>query len=197
MEHVPGLIDQYPLMGLVLLLVLGAAGLPFPEDLTLLLCGFLIANDVLRPWPALVFIYAVLAGVDFLFFSLGRKYGPGIINRRPFRHILSRERTALLEEKFRKWGLLLVILGRHIVVLRTQLTIGAGIFRMPPFKFLVADLITVPVTMAIMIGLGYAGATSLQIVRKDVTRVEHWVLLAAVSAMVVYLMFQTWKSRRS
>jgi membrane protein DedA with SNARE-associated domain len=68
---------------------------------------------------------------------------------------------------------------------------------MPPFKFLVADLITVPVTMAIMIGLGYAGATSLQIVRKDVTRVEHWVLLAAVSAMVVYLMFQTWKSRRS
>ena len=79
--------------------------------------------------------------------------------------------------------------------LRTQLIIATGVFRMPPLKFLAADAITIPVTMALMIGLGYAGSSSLQIVRKDISRIEHIVVLLSVVLVVVYLLYKYVKER--
>ncbi len=189
------LIDRFPLAGLFLLLVLGALGLPFPEDMTLVLCGFLIANEIVRPAPVLLLIYVLMVGIDVLFFYAGRKYGYEIVNHRNFRRIISRDRVERLEQTFQKWGVLFVVLGRQLVVLRTQLLIATGIFRMPPWKFLITDLITVPVTMAIMIGLGYAGASSLQIVRKDVSRIEHLTTVIVVAAVVAWLLYRALKTR--
>jgi membrane protein DedA with SNARE-associated domain len=36
-------INHFPYLGIFLLLILGGMGLPFPEDTTLILSGFLIA----------------------------------------------------------------------------------------------------------------------------------------------------------
>ncbi len=193
---ISGLIEQYPYAGLFLLLFLGALGLPLPEDMTLVLCGFLIANDVVKPLPALLLIYVIMFGLDVAFFYAGRKYGAEIVNRRAFRKIISAQRLSVLEQKVKRWGVLLIILGRHVIVLRTQLLIATGVFKMSPPKFLAADAITIPVTMAIMIGMGYAGGSSLQIVKKDVTRIEHVVFLAVIALVVLYLLYRFIKYRR-
>ncbi len=196
MSELSSLIDRFPLAGLLLLLVLGALGLPFPEDTTLILCGFLIQNDVIRPVPVLTAIYIVLVAIDFGIFWTGRKYGHAIVTHKKFRRIISEERLSALEQKVRKWGVLLIVLGRHLVGLRTQLVIATGVFRMSPVKFLIADAVTVPITMAIMIGLGYAGSSSLQIVKKDITRIEHLAILLSIAVVVVYFFVRTFKPRR-
>ena len=190
------LIDRFPTAGILLLLILGALGLPFPEDATLILCGFLIQSDVVRPVPVLAAVYALLVAIDFGIFWAGRKYGRAIVTHRQFRRIISPERLAALEQKARKWGVLLIFFGRHVAGFRIQLVIAAGVFRMPPLRFLIADAVTIPVTMAVMVGLGYVGSNSLRIVQKDISRVEHLAVLVAISGLVVYLFVRAFRLRK-
>jgi membrane protein DedA with SNARE-associated domain len=173
-----------------------AFGFPFPEDATLILCGFLIQSDVLRPVPVLAAVYALLVAIDFGIFWAGRKYGRAIVTHRRFRRIIFPERLAALEQKARKWGVLLIVFGRHVAGLRIQLVIAAGVFRMPPLRFLIADAVTIPVTMAVMVGLGYVGSNSLQILKKDISRVEHLAVLLAIAGFVVYLFVRAFRLRK-
>ena len=68
--------------------------------------------------------------------------------------------------------------------------------RMPVAKFLITDAITIPVTMLIMIGMGYMGGNSLQIIKRDITRIEHWGILLIIILFVIYLLINFIKSRR-
>jgi membrane protein DedA with SNARE-associated domain len=53
MFEISGFVEHFKYIGIFLLLILGGIGLPFPEDATLILCGFLIAHDIIRLIPAL------------------------------------------------------------------------------------------------------------------------------------------------
>jgi len=57
MPHISSIVQQFPYMGLFILLLVGGIGFPFPEDTTLILCGFLIFNGVVRPVPACIVVY--------------------------------------------------------------------------------------------------------------------------------------------
>lgn len=50
LETIP-FIEDFPYVGLFILLTLGTLGLPFPEDSILLLSGFLTAHDVISVLP--------------------------------------------------------------------------------------------------------------------------------------------------
>ena len=67
---------------------------------------------------------------------------------------------------------------------------------MPVAKFLITDAITIPMTMLIMIGMGYMGGNSLQIIKRDITRIEHWGILLIIILFVIYLLINFIKSRR-
>lgn len=56
MSDISGLVEHFPYLGLLVLLVLGGLGLPFPEDTTLILCGFLISTKVVKLFPAFTFV---------------------------------------------------------------------------------------------------------------------------------------------
>ncbi len=193
MSFVAKLIHHFPYGGLFILLNLGAFGFPLPEDPTLILCGFLISTGVVQAVPALLVVYAGLLLADFIVFSFGKKYGRMIVTHKKFQKVISPAKLTLLEARFNKWGVWLILIGRHIMGLRAQLCITAGVMRMPVVKFLVADAVTIPVTMLIMIGTGYAGGHSLRILRRDITRIEHLVILLAIVLLVIFIFF---KSRR-
>jgi len=69
MFEVIALVDHFPYVGIFALLILGGIGLPFPEDATLILCGFLVAHEVINPFPTFLIIYAGLLMSDFFLFS--------------------------------------------------------------------------------------------------------------------------------
>ena len=130
----PAIIEHFPYIGLFTLLILGGIGLPFPEDATLILCGFLISHSIVKPVPALLIVYSGLLIADVFLYGVGRKYGRMIVTNKRFRRIISPERLLTLEEKFNKKGSLLILFGRHILGLRAQLFLVAGVMKMPPLK---------------------------------------------------------------
>jgi membrane-associated protein len=196
MSHISGLVEHFPYIGLFLLLVLGGAGLPFPEDTTLILCGFLISTEVVNPLYALFVVYSGILVTDFGLYSVGKKYGRKIVTHRRFHKIISAKRLLMLQDKFGRKGILFILIGRHIAGLRAQIFLTAGVMRMSTIKFLLADAVSSLFTIAIMVGAGYAGGHSLQVIKRDMTRIEHIGIFLAVILLVGYLIFRYVKVKK-
>jgi len=196
MENVSQFTGHFPYIGLFLLLILGGIGLPFPEDATLMLCGFLIAQEVIHPLRALATVYAGLLIADTIIYLLGKKYGRRIVTHRRFHRFLSPVKLAKLEAQFNHRGVFFILLGRHLIGLRAQIFLVAGIMKLRVVQFRLAEAVSALVTVGIMGGWGYAGGNSLEALRKDLKRMEHWAIVIVLAAMTIYLLYKYVKARR-
>ena len=165
-------IQQFPYLGLFILLLLGTLGLPFPEDAILILAGFFVANQTIKLIPAFLAIYSGLLLTDFILFSFGKRYGRKLVENKRFQKILTAGRLAKLEEKFERWGILVIFFGRHLLGLRAQIFLAAGVMRMSWKKFLISDAVSALVTITLWCGLGYLGGQSIQTLRKNIKGIE-------------------------
>jgi membrane protein DedA with SNARE-associated domain len=190
------IVNHFPYLGLFLLLVLGGLGLPFPEDATLFLCGVLIATGVVRALPALLVVYGSVLLVDFGLFLVGRKYGRMVVTHPKFHRLLGPEKLARLEEKFRKNGILIILLGRHLIVLRAQIFLAAGVMKMPHWKFMIADGISSLVTIGILAGAGYLGANTFKGV-EDARPIEYAVSGVAAAILLGFIIYKVIRHRRA
>jgi membrane protein DedA with SNARE-associated domain len=196
LETIP-FIDHFPYLGLFSLLILGTIGLPFPEDFTLLLSGFLAARHHIKPLQAFLVVYSGLLITDFLLYSVGKKYGRRLVEHKRCQRMLTAGKLAKLERKFEKWGALFVFFGRHVLGLRAQIFLVAGALNMSWKKFLLADGTSALITIALWGGLGYAGGKHMDTWRKDITNFES--MLMAFLAILVgsVLFFRYLKKRRN
>ncbi len=197
MSEASTLVEHFPYIGIFLLLILGGVGLPFPEDATLILTGFLVAQNVIKPVQAFLAVYSGLLISDFFLYWVGKRYGRMLVFHKRFQKIISPEQIERLEEKFKRRGVWVVFIGRHIWGLRAQIFLVAGVMRMSAIKFLLADGATSLFTIGLMGGIGYAGGNSVEILRKNVKRIEHiaiLILVIVLTGRIVYKYFKTKKS---
>lgn len=189
-----GLVEHFPYLGLLILLLLGGIGLPFPEGATLILCGFLISNHVIYLLPALVIVYAGVLTGDFLYYLLGRKYGRQIVTYGWFKKIISPKRLSLIEDKCNTWGPFLILIGGRML---GEIFLAAGILKMPASRLMIVDAISSIFALAFWIGIGYVGGTSLQIIQEDITRIEHLAVLLIIFLIVIWLFVGYFRSREN
>ena len=102
----------------------------------------------------------------------------------------------MLEDKFRKKGILIILLGRHFIGLRTQIFLVSGIMKMHPLKFLLADAFTVTFTIAVMVSIGFVGGHGLKDIGIDVRRTEYLVFLMLGMFAIGYLILRYVKGKR-
>jgi membrane protein DedA with SNARE-associated domain len=196
MFDIAGMVDRFPYVGIFVLLILGEIGFPFPEDATLILSGFLTAHEVIKPLPAFSVLYLGLLITDFSLYLAGKKYGRSVVEHKRFHKIISSDRLSKLEEKFKKWGGLVVFLGRHVWGLRAQIFLVAGVMKMSAIKFLVADATSALFSIALWGGIGYLGGNSLQVLKKDATRIEHIGVVILVLLLLGGIIFRYFKNYR-
>jgi membrane protein DedA with SNARE-associated domain len=190
----PAFTEHFSYIGLFVLLILGAIGLPFPEGTILIVCGVLIFTHVIKSIPALFIAYSGILIGDLLAYSLGKKYGRMIVTHKRFHRIISPERLLKLENMFNKKRTILVMIGGHLV---GEIFIVAGVMRMPLSKFLAADAIASIFTIALWTGIGYIGGNSVEVIKKDITRIEHIGILFVIILLSIYLIYRYFKSRRN
>jgi membrane protein DedA with SNARE-associated domain len=190
-------IQHFPYLGIFALLIFGGIGFPFPEDTTLILSGFLLAHGMVKPVPLLLVVYLGLLLSDFFLYWMGRKYGRKIVEYRRFQKIVTHQRLSKLENDFNQRGVLVILFGRHFLGLRAQIFLVAGVMRMHPIKFLITDAITSLFTIALMGGIGYVGGNSIQVLKKDLTRMEHIAILFFIMLLLIWIVFRYLKGYRS
>ena len=177
------LTQEFPYLGLILLLILGTLGLPFPEDAILVSAGVLVAHQVIEPFPAFLVVGCTLLMTDLFLYSMGRKYGRRMVDHKAFLKRISPERLVQPERAFRRWGILVVFFGRLVPGLRAQVFLVAGTLHMHRTLFLVTDALSAALTMGLWGGMGYAGAENISTLRTHLSRIEIVAFLALLATI--------------
>ena len=184
---------HFTYIGIFCLLILGGLGFPFPEDGILIISGLLISHGVIKLIPALFIIYPSLLIADFILYAIGRKYGRMVVEHKRFSKIVSPATLLRFEEKFKRWGALMVFMGRHFIGFRAPIFLISGVMRIPRLKFLFADGLSAIITIFINLGLGYLGGNTLMLLRNDITRVDYiliFILILLVSGWIILRYFR-------
>ncbi len=170
--------------------LLFAAGLavPVPEELTQLTAGFLAHEGFLELVPAMAVCWASIVGGDFVFFTIARRHGAGVLDSRPVRRVLTPRRREWLERHFARHAFWTVAIARHASGLRLPAFALAGTHGVRRTTFLLADGLSALVSVPLVVGLGYLFSHHLSQAHRDVRRVELGILAAlAIGAGIAVL----------
>ncbi len=181
------LIEYFSYGGLLLVLVLGSLGLPVPEEVPIVTAGLLSHQQLMRWWLALpACIVGVLSG-DLLLYAAGRHWGERVLDQPLIGRLLNRSRLDQIEASYRRRGVLIVFLARNVMGLRAAVFLGAGVVRVPFWKFASADAAAIGYGVPINFFLAYFFSKHLKAVLAEAHRVEGWVALTAVVVGGVWL----------
>jgi membrane protein DedA with SNARE-associated domain len=179
-------VKHFTYAGIFLILSASEGGFPFPEDVILLLSGFLAAHGIMEPISAFLVSYSSLLATDLFLYAIGKQYGRRIVDHRRFQRLISPERLSQLEEKLKRWGVFFVFFGRHVMGVRGQVFLVSGAMRMSLTKFIIADGTSAALSVVLMVGIGYWGGSRLQVLRRDVIRIEY------IGALTLLVLWGSW-----
>lgn len=179
-------LDHRSLLYLTLFLVLifSGLGLPVPEEVTLLIGGYLAYLDFISFWPAVYILIAGIIAADVTGYFLGRFAGEKaenyFIRYARIAKFLERARAA-----FTRHGEKVVIFSRPLLGVRVAVPILAGHFRMNFLKFLIYDaLAAIPWTF-FLVSLSYYLGSGLELITK-VKEIKHAGFAAVGIAILLY-----------
>lgn len=150
-------LSRYGAGGSFALLYLEESGvpLPVPGDVYVAYVGRLTGGDVtewIAAWLGIVLV--VVAGSSNLYFA-SRRWGTRLIEHRMAALFhLEPARVAAAERWFARWGMLTIVLGRHVPGLRVPITFAAGISRVRYPVFAIAVAISTAVWAGVWLWLG-------------------------------------------
>lgn len=177
-------------------LLLCGAGIPLPEDITLVAGGVIAGLGYANVHAmAAVALVGVLAG-DAAMFLLGHRYGARIMRWPPVAWLFTPARYAKVQEKFARYGNRLLFLARFLPGMRTAVYLSAGATHRVSFlRFLLLDGLAALISVPVWVYLGYAGANNREWLAMWIGRGQHgaWIL-AGLLALALLMLW--WRRRR-
>ena len=139
-QRVTEYLEKTSYFGVFFLLFLGAFGPSPPEEVVLLIGGFLVFKKVAR-FPFMV--GAELAGIviaDSILYGFGRLFGGSLERHRIMKRIFPPEKVQKIKESFHRHRYRLIVLARYLYGLRPVVFFTAGASQMNLGKFVLCDL---------------------------------------------------------
>ncbi len=181
------------------LLFLCGLGLPLPEDIPLLISGFLIYHHEFHLLPVAIAAWCGIIGGDCVLYYLGRRYGMNI-TRVPFigKHVTA-SRIAHLEGLFGRYGSGVVVVCRLIAGLRGAMCVAAGAIRFSFIKFVITDGLAALVSGGFWVWLGHWGAGKLgdpATIHKRAAPYALWITIGLVVGAGLMALYIRWRRKK-
>jgi membrane protein DedA with SNARE-associated domain len=192
-------VDSLGYLGLALLIALENVFPPLPSELILPLAGFLTGRGEMSfPGAVLASTAGSLAGALVLY-ALGRGVGEDRIRR----FVKARGRWLMFEEEdldrarafFARYGSVAVFFGRLVPVVRSVISIPAGVQRMPLSTFCLYTTLGSLLWNTALIGLGWILGDQWESVRHYVRYLE-WLVIAVIALGVLWFVMKRTARRR-
>lgn len=154
-ETVVRFVTESGLVALLILMVLDNIGVPFPSEIPLLFAGFLVRQGDLALIPAVV-----VAGLGSLIgalilFGLARTIGRAVVTRWGRIIRVDEDDLERAEAWFHRRGELSVLYLRVVPLVRTIISIPAGIFEMNATRFAAYTFAGALAWSGIVVGIGW------------------------------------------
>jgi len=206
LEHlITDTILEYGLLAVFVLMLLESACIPIPSEVTMLFGGAL-ANPTFvasfgQKGQHLNFVAVVMAGTlgnlvgSWIAWGVGRRGGRPLIERWGRYVFLRQHELDRAEEWFGRHGEAAVFVSRLLPVVRTFISLPAGIAEMPFARFSVYTFLgCLPWTLALA-ALGYALGSQWPVV-EDFLRPISFAIGVAVLAAAAWWLYRRWKEQR-
>jgi membrane protein DedA with SNARE-associated domain len=173
-------------------LMICGAGLPLPEDITLVAGGVIAGLGYANVHAMFALaMFGVLLG-DCAIFLLGHHYGARILQWRFVARVLTPARYASVQDKFHRYGNRMLFIARFLPGMRTTVYLTAGMTHRVSFlRFLLLDATAALISVPFWVYLGFFGADNHEWLVKWVRRGQSslWVLVGilAVTLLVLWL----------
>jgi membrane protein DedA with SNARE-associated domain len=184
---------------LFIILILTGLGLPLPEEVPLLLAGYLASHESANLYILILVGLAGALSSDFMLFMATKRWRSHIFRWRWFRAIVRPRHLVLARRQFHNHGLKIVIVARWLPALRTAICLTAGLTGVKAWRFMLVDATAACITVTTSILLGYYAAAHIDRLISGFERAEHIVLLAIAVAIVVAIIirFVWWRRTAS
>jgi membrane protein DedA with SNARE-associated domain len=195
-------LNQYGYAAIFLLMLLESACVPIPSEVTMLFGGALTSAAFAGTGNELTFIWVVLAGVAGNLVGSWLAYGVGAVGGRPLadrygRYLLIRPHEVdRAHAWFERRGDVTVFVARLLPVIRTFISLPAGIAKMPFWKF---TFYTVLGCVPFVFGLTYLG----HVAGANWTKIQRllapfsYLIIALLAVGLVLYVARRWKSVRA
>lgn len=148
-------VEHYRLLAIYITMTLESACIPIPSEIVMPYAGHLVAKGNLSMWQAtLVASIANLSG-SWLAYTAGRFGGRTFIDRYGKYIFLSHKHLAMADRWFANRGEATVFLSRMLPVVRTFISLPAGIARMNIIKFSIYSFLGSLPWNFLLVYLGY------------------------------------------
>lgn len=196
-DWVIDVIDAAGYLGLAALMFLECVFPPIPSEAILPFVGFAVAEGTLSfPLVIIAATAGSLAG-NLLLYVAARRGGVALLARHGRRVGATPERLLLLERWFDRWGSATVLACRAIPLVRSTVSLPAGLARYSLPKFLVLTTLGSAIWNTALIGLGWALDEQWRAVEEKMSGASYVVLAVLVVGTVVLALVARRRSRRA
>jgi len=189
--------EHFIYAGLFLILFFSGLGLPIPEEVTLLTGGFLIHLGFIRFYPTFAVVFIGVLSGDLALYSIGRKWGHGVITHRHLRKIFSEPRLERARQFFRDHGSKTIFIARFISVFRVAAFLAAGTIGMKPSKFLSLDFLAALIAVPLLLGLGFYFGAKISWLSEVFTRIDFLLKMGAVLGVLAVVGYYFWRRKKA
>lgn len=196
LQHLITIFAENGYIAVFIALMICGAGLPLPEDITLVAGGVIAGLGYANVHAMFgLTMFGVLLG-DAAIFLLGHHYGARILQWRFVARVLTPSRYAMVQEKFARYGNRMLFFARFLPGMRTTIYLTAGTTHRVSFlRFLLIDTLAALISVPFWVYLGYFGADNHEWLMKWVSRGQSslWML---VGLLVLTVLVLWWRHRR-
>jgi membrane protein DedA with SNARE-associated domain len=154
-------IQQHGYLALFLLAIVESMCVPIPSEVTFAFGGAMCTTAIAGADPLNLVVVIAIGAVGSLVgsviaYEVGRYAGRPIVDRYGKWVLLTHKDLDTAERWFAKWGDLSVFLGRVIPVVRTVISVPAGLAKMRRGHFAVLTTLGATIWVGVLTAIGYA-----------------------------------------
>ena len=186
------MLDQlYIYLGIIgWLFVTGIGIIPLvPEEVAVFLVGISAQQNGLNLLIAWLCCIVGIIGTDIVLYGIGRTGGKWLLSRAWVKKLISDERREKIIDGFHTHGVKFLVSGRMLPGVRTAIFIVAGAIHYPFHRFVLADLVSIPVISIFFFGSVYAAHWIEQLIT-NLHNVRNIVILVLITAIAAYGIFK-------
>jgi membrane protein DedA with SNARE-associated domain len=189
------------LWGPFLLLVICGLGLPVPEDIVLVSAGYLAYQHSHHFFTVAAVMYVGILVGDSVVYFMGRYVGRRAIAMAPFRYWINAERISRSQKLFKKYGIVVIFVGRFLPGLRAPIFFSSGILHFSFPRFFVIDALAAFVSAPLFVWIGYWAAKNgaIDYIKSKIGETQAYLLISVVfvALLVIYVMKYRIKNRKN
>jgi membrane protein DedA with SNARE-associated domain len=189
------LYERFGYIGVVIAMTIESCAVPLPSELILPFAGWSVSRGLIEPLTSSPWSYwaAVLAGVlgntlgSLASYAIGAYGGRPLVERYGKYVLISARDLELAERWFARFGEATVFFSRMLPIVRTFISVPAGIARMPLWRFTLFSILgAVPWVMLLVWGGMQLGDHWLEL-KQSLKGLDYLVAAAIVAAVGIFV----------